>query len=367
MLSAAFAASSGSVETRRVEFDATGATFSPRLELDTATFPLATATWVTDTDVTYTGATPTINFGAAGAHTVSLSVWPRAALQVINLGYAADDGGETSTVIPTLFVAHAAQSVSSIRNLDLYRDTLLGFAFSRTPIASVDLRNFTALRRIENYNSDGDPNEGVLRALWVSGCSALQRLCVERAYLDGNGEAGWTTLDLTGCDELEDLRGAYALPTGITFPATRQNLWHVCIRENPNLGPGSIPWASMPLLRELLINNTGQTGSIDLSMLPANSMIWLGVNPGITSIALPPLVAIILLYSCSLTQAQVDAVLAALVAQYHPAGWGGWEIDVSSNAVPSAQGIADAATLLASALPVPADEWGYHIVTIDAV
>jgi hypothetical protein len=365
MLSVAFATSTGSIDTRRVEFDTTGATFSPRIELDTATYPLATATWVTDTGDTYTGATPTIDFVASGAHTVSLSVSPRAALQVINLGYGADDGGDTSTVIPELFVVHPAQLVSAIRNLDLYQSTLLGLAFSRTAIASVDLRGFTALRRIENFNDDGDPTVGALRALWVSGCSSLQRLCVERAYLDGNDEAGWTAFDLTGCAALEDLRGAYALPTGIIFPETCQYLWHVCIRENPNLGPGSIPWAGMPVLTQLLINGTGQTGAIDLSMLPENAMIWFGGNPGIASILLPPRVGILLLYGCGLSQALVDSVLAALVAQDHPAGWSGWEIDLSSNAVPSAQGIADAATLLASTWPVPANEWGYHTVTVD--
>jgi hypothetical protein len=84
--------------------------------------------------------------------------------------------------------------------------------------------------------------------LWLN-----YRLCVEDCSLD--------SLDLSGCTALGDLRAAANNYTSINWGSTGQSIWHICIRNNP-LNKGNIPLLTQfPVLRQLLIWNTNQTGT----------------------------------------------------------------------------------------------------------
>ena len=114
-------------------------------------------------------------------------------------------------------------------------------------MTELDLRELTALKFVELFQCQN------LATLRLGSHPVLERLCVEDCNLD--------SLDLSGCAALEDLRGALNNYTSINWGSIGQSLWHICIRDNPQITVNIPDLTQFPVLRELLIWNTNQTGA----------------------------------------------------------------------------------------------------------
>lgn len=342
---------SGSAERPEIVFTTTGATFEPLVVLDTALYPDATVLWTDANGSTYSIADPTIEYGSAATRETRLQVTPWAALLCINLGYDGDDGADTSAVVPDLFDIHDTQDVTAITGLEYVRATLVGLACSRTQIVDLrGLRGCTAFQRLEYFCDEA--NGGALNWIDTSGCTALRRLCIERAALDET-----CPLDLRD-SPIEDLRAAFAAIGGILYPPVVENQWHNCTRETPLGNESAPPFGAVgtPAMKDILMNNTGLSGELDLSFVTPTryAVILCGAND-ITSVVLgdsPGGMYQLDLNGNSLPQEQVDAILVAIAADTDRVTT---SIDLSGNTAPSATGIAAASTLTGAGVSVTVD------------
>lgn len=268
-------------------FTTSGDSFAPRIEV-TGTPEIL---WTFSDSTTSDSITPSVSFGSAGTREHTLTVTPWSALVGINLGYTADDGG--SEDIPL----QPAQSVTALDGLEYVQETLQYICGSGTPLIALDLSGFTALHTIEFF-------QGSLTAVDVSGCISLRRVCLEACSIP--------TLDLTGLSTLEDLRYADNGSTGLTLPATANNLWHICIRDNPLIG--ITPTFNYPALRDLYVWNCGLAGACTVQAT-AIHQILIYDNP-LTSLDLSAcgFMADLDLWAQGggLSQASVDAALLAI-------------------------------------------------------
>src|SRR5206468_1754009 len=90
----------------------------------------------------------------------------------------------------------------------------------------------------------------------IAGCPLLHRVCFEACDTATNhGLPG--TLDMTGCTNLADVRGAQNKFTNFIFGGAGPKIFHFCIRDNHNdLGVPTLPnidFSSLPSLKELWI------------------------------------------------------------------------------------------------------------------
>lgn len=69
------------------------------------------------------------------------------------------------------------------------------------------------------------------------------------------------SLDLSGCPGLKDLRAAMNEYKFINWGSIGQLLWHICIRDNPQMEVNLPDLTQFPVLWELLIWNTNQKGA----------------------------------------------------------------------------------------------------------
>ncbi|WP_051286499.1 leucine-rich repeat domain-containing protein [Megalodesulfovibrio gigas] len=225
---------------RGIVFTTEGASFSPVLVV-TGT---PTIRWIWSDGTTSTSATPTKNFGSAGKRRQTLMVTPWSAVQRINIGYDAGDGGTYDIE----FVPD--QQVSKVEGLHHVRPWLRQWCSSYNQIPSLDFSNFEQLDTIECYLSTS------LQQVNLRNTPNLQRACFEDCSLQA--------LDLSGSPLLEDLRGALNNYPTVTFGSVGANTWHICIRDNPQMTVRNLfaNMAQFPVISELFIWNTNQSGTL---------------------------------------------------------------------------------------------------------
>jgi hypothetical protein len=220
-----------------ITFTHTGSSFAPVIVVDGTPEIL----WTFADGTTSTSATPSIDFGTAATRQTTLQVTPWSAVVRINVGYAADDGGDDSIELVT------QQNVTAIDGLCLVAPTLQHICLSRNPITWLDLGNFRALTTVEAYAAG-------LEGINLQGCYSLDRLEVEQCDL--------TMLDVSECPQLGDLR-ASGNPNlmDIHFGNIGADLWHLCAGTNPSMFP-TYPTGRFPILRDLYAQGSNQSGEL---------------------------------------------------------------------------------------------------------
>lgn len=317
-----------------VTFSTAGASFSPTIELTGGSD--ATVTWtVVETGQTATGLSPTISFGSAAPRTVTLSATHPGGgasalpdVVTINLGFNhLDDAG-----IDNLGAGYdkAPESVTGVAGLPLCTG-LIQFMAANIPalVGHLSLTGLSQLQFVECFQSR-------LTSIDLTGCTSLIRLCMEQCNL--------AALDLnpvTG--SLRDLRaaaqqGGMLAMTPLASPIT--HLWHYCVRDQVVVNEAS-PGVSLPVLEQLWIWNTGQSGTLDLSGLGDLSSL-LAYENAYTAVDLTGCtLGQIDLHANALGQAAVDSVLTTVDS------WGvsSGALDLGGNAAPSSTGLVAKAAL----------------------
>jgi len=188
---------------------------------------------------------------------------------MINIGYDAGDGGSYS--IP--FVEN--QQVSKVGNLSLVSDSLEIWCSSYSQIDSMNFDQFLLLDSIECFLSQSTSH------ISLNNLPNLSRLCLEDNNL--------STLDLSGCPALADIRGASNAYTNIRFSESTEEVWHICIRDNPQLTNDTL-FAHMerfPNISDLFIWNDNQKGPFRLTPLNTQDrMLLLAASNHYTSLNL---------------------------------------------------------------------------------
>lgn len=318
-----------------VRITTTGATFNPTVELVGGSG--ATVTWVSEEGgVTATGLNPTLSFGSAGTRHVRMTVANGAVdamadVRTFNLGYNhTDDAGD---YVMGAQYDKTAQAVTLVENVQVMTG-LVRFAAANIATLGGNL-NFTGLSNLQYVECCYSR----VQSATLTGCTSLIRLALEQnnltSPLDLNPVAG----------NLRDLRAAAQQSGALTLSTLSSplaQLYHLCVRDQTVTGMPTA--AQLPVVRELWIWNTGQSGTLTSSSSAIASLLANG--NAYTSVVLTgrTTMAFANLQGNALPQAAVDAVLV------EAASWGtsNRAIDVSggSNAAPSATGTAARATLL---------------------
>ncbi len=322
-----------------VTMQVTGTSFAPKVEL--AAGSTATVYWmdtVTGRQLA-TGVNPTITWQTAATRTIGLRVddGPTPKFQdvrVLNFGFnAAEDSG---TYNIGSGYNYASQPVTGIANLQ-FLVNLRYFLAAGTPLTGhVDFTGLSQLEHIECFNAH-------VQSLNLTGCTSLIRLCMEANSL--------SNLDLNPVrGNLRDLRAAVQNAPSLTFatlsgPMTQ--LYHYCIRDQTVLN--IIPHAQLPVIEEHWAWNTSQT----TSDAPTSSLLRSYAS-----------------YGNAYDQASVDLILTTLASLITNGAWR--SVDISGGAIPSAPGLAAAATLRNNGwtvliaepatrpLPVPIAAYGFN-------
>lgn len=232
-----------------ITFHTAGATFAPVLTLSTA----ATVLWTLPGGATSASLTPTVSWGTPAARTVTLTVTPWSALQRLNLGYDAGDGGSQ------LIELVASCDVTAIEGLELVKDTLAQLCVSNNVrLTRLDLTDFRALDTIECYYCS------TLQHVRLANTNALKRLCFENNDL--------REFDISACTAAEDVRGALNAYNGATFGGIGAEVWHICLQTNAIHAPMP-PMTQFPKLRELFLWSCQQTGKLDLATTRTDSVL----------------------------------------------------------------------------------------------
>lgn len=322
---------------RTMTITTTGSSFDPIIEVNAG----AEILWTFHDSTTSTSATPTKNYGTDAIRTNTLIVTPWTAVLGINFGYNAEDGGyEDIDLIAT-------QHVSAVDGLDLVSRSLIYFSALDCPLTQLDFREFRKLKYLELYTCRS------MTSLLLNNNTALERLCVEDNNLN--------FLDISDCINLADIRGALNAYPHIDWGTSYNNLWHICIRDNPFDTP--LPSNSLfPSLTELLIWNDRQTGVLDVSDNPnlqhllASDNTYTGVY-----LATPNMLIEVNISRNSLDQSTVDYILQQLASSTINGGI----VTLTGNTAPSVAGVA-AATYLANVkgwdvnVDVAVDTLGLH-------
>jgi hypothetical protein len=315
-----------------INIQTNGATFAPVIQVVGS----PTIEWVFNDATTSASATPIKNYGSIGSRHNYLKVTPWSALVGINVGYDGTDGGYGG------FAIVSNQNVSGIQNLSLAMSSLQYLCASYSPLTELDLREMTALKFVELLYCQN------LATLQLGAYPVLERLCVEGCNLNA--------LDISGCVALKDFRSALNNYTSINWGSIGSLLWHLCVRSNPKLTVNIPPLTQFPLLRELLIWDSNQTGPFvchssiikridsydnhytsadisgctNLTQLSLSGSLLASLNLGTASSLI-----YLQLKNCGLTESQTDYVLQTL----YGAGMLIGSLDLSGNAAPSASGL----------------------------
>ena len=221
-------------------FYTNGSSFSPVIILEAG----ATVVWTWDDNTTSTSTTPVKNYGSAQLRTNRLKVTPWSSVRRINIGYDGQDGGTNAIE----FVAD--QHVSVVENLNLVAPYLREWCSSYNAITSLDFSNFINLETIECYLSTS------LNEVNLTNTPKLKRACFEDNNL--------LNLNLSDCNSLEDLRASRNRYTTFTYPNFKGNMWHICVRSNPQLSNPTFftNLSEFPDLTDLFIWDTNQQGNL---------------------------------------------------------------------------------------------------------
>ncbi len=236
-----------------ITFITEGRSFSPYIQVAEN----AQITWTFADGTTSSSNNPVKDYGSAGTRAATLVVSPWSALTRINIGYDAGDSGSNSIE----FIAD--QHVSAVYNLNLVAPYLRQWCSSYNQLTSLDFSNFTQLDTIECFLSRS------LRTVNLTNTPELKRICFEDCDL--------LTLDVSQSPKLEDLRGAVNQNPTIGFGAIGDNVWHICIRDNPQFTNRSMfqDMSQFPNISELFIWNDNQSGSIRVPSTNTNRGISL--------------------------------------------------------------------------------------------
>ena len=197
------------VEPDVVRFTTEGNSFSPVVVVNGSPSIL----WSFADGSTSTSTTPAVNFGTATRRVNTLRVTPWSALQRINIGYDAGDGGSLAIE----FVPD--QHVSAVEGLERVAPWLGQWCSSYNDLTSLDFSNFVNLDTVECFLSQ------TLSQVNLANTPKLQRACFEDCNL--------SSLDLSQSPLLEDLRGAVNNYPTINFGDIGAHTWHICVRDNP--------------------------------------------------------------------------------------------------------------------------------------
>jgi hypothetical protein len=232
---------------KEIIFQTEGASFSPLIQLKGD----ATVLWTFADGGTSTSLNPSKVYGSSGTRQNRLLVsnWNR--VKMINIGYDAGDGG--SYGIPFI----ADQHVSKVTNLDLVKDSLEIWCSSYNQLDTLIFDNFISLDSIECFLSSS------VRHVSLKNTPNLTRLCLEDNNL--------STLDISECTSLRDLRGASNNYPTINFSNSTEEIWHICIRDNTQITNDSMfsHMERFPSISELFIWNDNQKGTFKL--MPQNN------------------------------------------------------------------------------------------------
>ncbi len=329
-----------------ITFVTTGSSFSPIITV-TGNPKIQ---WIFGDGSTSDSTSPTVNFGSRGTRANTLVVTPWSAVTKINIGYDGSDGGVTpsSSTIKKL----KQQNVIAVTGLENVAPYLKVWASSQNPITALNFNNFTSLHTIECFYCTS------LTTIRLSNVPSLTRLCVEYCNI--------SYLDLSEAPSLADLRGASqgSSTYTINWGTTGAHLWHICVRDNPQM-TSTFPVSQFPALKDFYVWNDNQSGTLHLtstnlkSVLSSNNhynaAIFSGCFPagrkGTVNIHNNSLTSLDisndpgLLYlnasSNSLNQTAVDGVLQTLDS-YNTSGG---SLDLTGNAAPSITGKAHANNL----------------------
>lgn len=305
-----------------IEFDHVGASFAPNIALASG----ASCLWTTSDGQTSTSTTPSFAFSGSGLRTTTLQVTPWNGLLGVTVGYDAADGGSPSLPAVT------QQNVVGVRNLGIAASSLLYFCCSYNPITSLDFAGFSALNTLEAFHCDQ------MSTINLAGCTALRRLCLEHS---NTNSPKLTSLDLSACSLLEDYRGACQdLRTLVIPPGGLPHLWHWCVWGQAHAPQWPLNQFGAEIATDRAMqywfSNTNQSGIPQIpsaAALTRTNFVWIAPeNNG---------------YS----QAGVDAWLVGLDASGQTHGI----LAMTGTAVPSATGLAAAASLTAKGWDIRVD------------
>ncbi|HET8687575.1 MAG TPA: hypothetical protein VFM18_13065, partial [Methanosarcina sp.] len=244
----------GAAPSPNITFVTTGSSFSPIITVTGN----PTIQWVFGDGSTSNSESPTVNFGSPGTRVNTLVVTPWSAVTKINVGYDGSDEGVTpgSSTIANL----EQQNVIDVSGLENVAPYLQVWASNYNPITALDFSDFTALNTIECFSCRS------LATIRLSNVPALTRLCVEQSNI--------SYLDLSGAPSLADLRGASQRSSTYTinWGTTGANIWHICIRDNPQI-MGTFPSSQFPILREFYNWNDNQNGTLHLTSTNLKSVL----------------------------------------------------------------------------------------------
>lgn len=236
----------GYILPEEIIFHTIGSSFSPVITLQGK----AEVKWIWEDNTTSNLLTPTKDYESAQPRQNRLIVTPWSALRRINIGYDGGDGGSTKIE----FVSN--QQVSKVENLELVAPYLKEWCSSYNNLTSLNFDNFINLETIECFQSV------TLKNISLFNTPKLKRACFENNDL--------VSLDLSECNSLEDIRGAFNNYTTIIFPNKTENLWHLCIGNNPQITDKQLlnDLSKFPNLVELIISDTNQEGALVIPSSP---------------------------------------------------------------------------------------------------
>jgi hypothetical protein len=224
-------------------FYSNGSTFSPLISIQGD----ATIIWTFADSTTSSSLNPTKDYGSELQRKNRLKVLPWSALKAINIGYDGSDGGSDS--IPLL----PSQKVSKVEHLRLVAPYLELWCSSYNLLDSLNFNDFINLATIECYKCVN------LQFASFKNMPSLKRLCLE-----DNGLRD--TLDISECASLEDLRVAINNFKDVKFSNSTEEIWHLCVRDNPKIENSSLfsHLENFPSLSVIYIWNSNQSGTFKL-------------------------------------------------------------------------------------------------------
>ena len=235
----------GAAPPENITFVTTGSSFSPIITVTGN----PTIQWTFGDGSTSNSASPNVNFGSAGTRTNTLVVTPWSAVSKINIGYDGSDDGVTPS--PDTIAYLKQQNVVAVSGLENVAPYLQIWASSENPITELNFNNFTALHTIECFYCTE------LNSIELHNVSSLNRMCLEHCNI--------SYLDLSEAPSLADIRASSQGSSTYTvnWGSTGANIWHICIRDNPQI-KSTFPLSQFPLLRDLYNWNDNQSGILDI-------------------------------------------------------------------------------------------------------
>lgn len=124
----------------------------------------------------------------------------------------------------------------------------------------MDFCNFTALCTIECFYCTS------LTSIKLQNVSVLTGLCLENYKI--------SDLDLSEAPSLADFRGASqgSLTYAENWGNTGANLWHVCVRDNPQI-TRILPASQFPIIKDFYVWNSNQSENLNLNSTNLKSVL----------------------------------------------------------------------------------------------